>query len=376
MKPRTILHTIETGGPGGAETVLLRLASSLDAARFRSIALVAWKGWLQERLEEAGVPTFVAMGKAWHDFRATRTLCDLVRRENVDLMHSHLPGQNFYSCLAARLAHCKAVCTYHGEIELADARSFRGAFKLFFVRRNAAAITVVVDQMQQRLLGLGVHSQKLVRIYNGIDVAVFQNAVPGPLRRELAIPADAPLVGTVANVRQSKGHDFFLRAARTVLERFPQARFVSAGDVPSDLGNPLKRLLHELGLEDRFFFLGFRRDVPQVLADLDLFVLPSVSEGLPLVLLEAMAAGRAVVATRSGGPEDVVQDGRTGLLVPAADAAALATAIVRLLSDRALAGELARNSRALVEERYSLSQMLSQYQDLYERCLAGRVPAS
>ncbi|MGH8459669.1 MAG: glycosyltransferase, partial [Nevskiales bacterium] len=179
MKPRTLLHTIETGGPGGAETVLLRLASSLDPARFRSLALVAWKGWLQERLEEAGVPTFVAMGKAWHDIRATRAIRDLVRRENVDLIHSHLPGQNFYSCLAGRLTGCKAVCTYHGEIELADARSPRGAFKLFFVRRNAAVITVVADQMQQRLLSLGIPAQKLVRIYNGIDVAVFQNAPPG-----------------------------------------------------------------------------------------------------------------------------------------------------------------------------------------------------
>jgi len=375
MSMHTILHTIETGGPGGAETVLLRLASSLDPARFRSLALVAWKGWLSERLEEAGVPTFIARGKAWYDFRTARTIRDVVRREAVDLIHSHLPGQNFSSCLAARLTRRPAVCTYHGEIELDDARAPKGAFKLHYVRRKAAAITVVVDRMQQRLLGLGVPSEKLVRIYNGIDVSVFQNAAPGRLRRELALPADALLVGTVANVRQSKGHDYFIRAARVVLERFPQARFVAAGDVPADLGDPLKRLVAELGIEDRFHFLGFRRDVAEVLADLDLFVLPSVSEGLPLVLLEAMASGKAIVATRSGGPEDVVQDGKTGLLVPAADAGALATAIVRLLGDRALASDLARNARALVEERYSLSQMLHQYQDLYERCLAARVPA-
>ncbi|MCI0353852.1 MAG: glycosyltransferase [Acidobacteria bacterium] len=375
MKPRTILHTIETGGPGGAETVLLRLASSLDPARFRSLALVAWKGWLQERLEEAGVPTFVARGKAWYDFRAARTIRDLVRREGVDLIHSHLPGQNFSSCLGGRLAGCKAVCTYHGEIELGDARSPRGAIKLWFVRRNAAAVTVVADTMRQRLLALGMPPQKMVRIYNGIDVAVFQSAAPGHLRRELGVPADVPIVGTVANVRQSKGHDFFVRAARTVRERFAQARFVAVGEVPADRGEPLRQRVRELGLEDRFFFLGFRRDVPELLRDLDVFVLPSVSEGFPLVLLEAMASGRTVVATRSGGPEEVVEDGKTGLLVPAASTDALSAAIVRVLADRALAGELARNARALVETRYSLQQMLHQYQLLYERCLPPPAPA-
>jgi glycosyltransferase involved in cell wall biosynthesis len=151
-------------------------------------------------------------------------------------------------------------------------------------------------------------------------------------------------------------------------------RFVAAGDVPENLGGPLERLVRELGLQDRFFFLGFRRDIPELLNDFDVFVLPSVSEGFPLVLLEAMAAARPVVATRSGGPEEVVEGGKTGLLVPAADAGSLAAAIQRLLADRVLAGELARNARALVQARYSLQRMLNDYQLLYERCLEGSPP--
>lgn len=366
MRPRVILHTIETGGPGGAETVLLRLATALEPSRFTSVALVSREGWLKQRLEEARVPTFVASGTAC---QVARTINRIVRKEGVALVHSHLPGQNFYSCLASWVNGTKVIATYHGEIELAGAGSGRGALKLWVVRRSADAITVVADRMYKRLLALGVPADKLSCIYNGIDVEHFSALPAGRLRSELELTAGVPVVGTVANVRQSKGHEYLIRCAPGVLERFPEAHFVVAGDVPEHLGGPLRQLVHDLGLQDRFHFLGFRQDAASLMKDFDVFVLPSISEGLPLVVLEAMAASKAMVVTRSGGPEDVVEDGRTGLLVASADAAALSEAICRLLADTSLAETLGRNARATVETRFSLPRMIGEYQDLYERCL-------
>jgi glycosyltransferase involved in cell wall biosynthesis len=126
-----------------------------------------------------------------------------------------------------------------------------------------------------------------------------------------------------------------------------------------------------LGLKDRFVFLGFRADVPEILADLDVFVLSSVSEGLSIATIEAMAAGKPVVVTRSGGPREVVEDGRTGLLVPPADPKALASRICELLRNPDLATTLSRNARAEVDSKFSLARMIREYESLYERCLGS-----
>ncbi|MGH9580525.1 MAG: glycosyltransferase, partial [Terriglobales bacterium] len=360
-----------TGGPGGAETVLLNLALRLDPMRFRSLALVSRDGWLQQRLENAGICTHVAKGKAWYDLRLPRTIARLVRQEKVDLIHSHLPGQNFYSALAGRLCGCPTIATYHGEMELADAGQLRGAFKLWFVRRSAAAVTVVADAMYRRLQDLGFSSSKLLHIYNGIDVARYQRAETGVLRKELGLSEGIRLVGTVANLRKSKGYEFLIRAAQRVVGRDPNVHFVAAGDFPPDLGQPLKQLLRDLGLEGCFHVLGFREDIPEILRDLDVFVLPSISEGLPLVILEAMGAGKPVVATRAGGLEEVLEDGATGVLVPPADAEALAGGICRVLNDPTLCVRLGEKARAHIEARYSVSQMIQQYEGLYDRCLSS-----
>jgi len=130
MKQYTVLHTIETTGPGGAETVVLNLATGLDPRRFRSVALLPHDSWLGRRLAEHGVPTYFEASRAWYDFRLPRAIAEVSRDEKVDLVHSHLPDQNFYSCLASRITGRKTVVTYHGPVELADSKRLKGAIKL------------------------------------------------------------------------------------------------------------------------------------------------------------------------------------------------------------------------------------------------------
>ncbi|HEV2382531.1 MAG TPA: glycosyltransferase family 4 protein [Terriglobia bacterium] len=371
MRKYTILHTIETAGPGGAETILLNLASHLDSRRFRSVVLLPGSGWLHSQLQEAGVPAYVVRSNFWYDFRLPRAIAALARREKADLIHSHLPDQNFYSSLVGRLMDRQVVVTYHGSQQLSKADGLKCTLKLQIVRRAASAVVVVSDYLKEALEKAGFPSKKIVRIYNGIECGRFALPSQGNLRAELGCSNGTKLIGMVANVRDSKGYEHFVRAAQLVAMSMPQARFVAIGDVHSSTSSSLVSLRRELGLESRLSFVGFRSDVDRVLADLDVFVLSSISEGFSLATIEAMAAGKPVVVTRSGGPEEIVKDRVTGLLVPPADPPALAASICELLNDPALASALGQCAQAMVRNRFSLSEMIREYTRVYERCLSS-----
>ena len=369
MRQRTILHTIETSGPGGAETVLLQVASLLNRERFRSLALLPRKGWLSESLEKAGVPVHFVESRGWYDFRVPRALQDLIRTEGIDLIHSHLPGHNFYGSLAGTLTNRRTVATYHGAVEFARTTPLKNRIRLATVSHLADAVVVVCDYVRRLLESRHFPPEKIVRIYNGIGVARFAGARDGRLRGELRLPEETLLVGTVANVRESKGYEFLVRAARMVVDRSPNAHFVAVGDIDPVLGRPLLTLVNELRLSDRFHFLGFRSDVPDILSALNVFVLASVSEGFPLVALEAMAAGKSVVMTRAGGQQELIDNGRNGLLVRAADAEALAIAITDLLTHPERAAAMAREAYTRVRTDFTLEKMVAGYEALYERLL-------
>ncbi len=369
MRKYTILHTIETGGPGGAETILLNLASNLDSSRFRSLVLLPGSGWLHEQLQQAGVPTFLARSEAWYDLHLLRAMARLAWREKVDLIHSHLPDQNFYSSLVGRLTGRKIVVSYHGSQCKAD--GLKGTLKLETVKRAAGAAVVCSDYLRKKLEEAGFASEKIVRIYNGIEADRFAVPSGGSLRAELGCSNGTRLVGMVANVRESKGYEYFIRAARLVADSMPQVRFVAIGEVDASIGSGLLSLWSELGLEHQLRFLGFRRDVDRLLGDLDVFVLSSLSEGFSLATVEAMAAGRPVIVTRSGGPEEVIEDGVTGFLVPRQDPQSLAAKICEVLNNKALAGALGQRAQAMVRNKFSLATMVGEYARVYERCLSS-----
>ena len=369
MNQRTILHTIETSGPGGAETSLLLLASKLNRDRYRSLALLPAEGWLSEQLKYAGVPVFFADSKKWYDFRLIREMRRLIGHERVDLIHSQLPGQNFYSSVVGSLTARKTVVTYQGKVELAQAQGWKGSLRQTTIRRLADAVVAVSEDVGVLLRQSHFPPEKVVRIYNAIDVKRLQVTGNGHLRHGLGLPEDARLVGTVANIRAPKGYAFLVQAARMVIDHIPQAHFIAVGDIDPVLSKPLFELVEKLGLREQFHFLGFRSDIPEILSELDVFVLASTSEGLPLALLEAMAAGKPAVATQCGGPEEVVTNGKTGLLVPPGEPAAIGSALIDLLTNREMAKQLAQAGRAKVREEFALEKMLAQYEALYERLL-------
>ncbi len=366
---RRILHCIETGGPGGAETVIADIAANLDPGRFESLAVVPYEGWLKKTLDQRGVRTLVMKTSPGLDTGMVWGLASLCRREKIDLIHSHLPDENFYCCLAGLLSNRKVVATYHGFL---SQKTPRERIKAKTVARLATAVVAVSKYLAESLEQAGFPKGKLSWIHNGIDVTRFRSVDAAYLQKELSLPANTKLVGMIANQRTAKSYDTFVRAAGEVVKRCPCVHFVSVGATEPSINKGILELADQLGIGNRFHGLGFRSDIPKILGSLSVFVLSSASEGFSIATIEAMAAGRPVVVTRCGGPEELVEDGKTGLMVPPNDPLTMADAIVRILTGEALAAELGVHAAADVRCRFSIAAMVQNYERLYEQCMGAK----
>jgi glycosyltransferase involved in cell wall biosynthesis len=212
----------------------------------------------------------------------------------------------------------------------------------------------------------GLPANKVTVIHNGIFLSPFVRPADTELRAKLGATNGRPIVLTLARLDQQKGHRYLLQAVPLV----PDALFVFAGDGPERAS--LEAQARQLGLnDDRILFLGYRRDTPDLLACCDLFVLPSLFEGLPLSILEAMAASKPVIASAIGGNDEAVIHEETGLLVSPENPAALAQAIQRLLSDRPLAARLAATGKAQVQKKFSAEAMVQRVTEIYEQILCN-----
>jgi glycosyltransferase involved in cell wall biosynthesis len=365
----TVLHSIHTDGPGGAETLVVELATRLDRSRFRSLALVRPGTWISENLSAGGIPTHPLVIRRWYSPRQLLDVVRLIRAEKVDLVHTHLPSQNFYGSVAARLCGIPSIVTYHGPLEL-EQSSGRARIPLLAARAAATEYVVVSGQMASALRDSGFDNDRINLIYNGVTVEAVANLRSGALRRLLAIDDSVPLAGIVANVRPPKGYDTLIQAARKVVDAIPQARFVSIGQPDPELSPQLESLLRQLDLTRNFTFMGFREDARVLLRDFDVFVMSSVTEGLPFAAVEAMAAGKPSVMTRCGGPEEILEDGIDGYLVPVGDHTALARRIVELMLAPGRAAAMGEAARAKILRDFTVEKMIGRYEALYARLLA------
>ncbi|HWP35157.1 MAG TPA: glycosyltransferase [Thermodesulfobacteriota bacterium] len=368
--PRTVLHLMETPDPGGAETLLLNLVARLDPGRYRSVVGTFRPGWLTAELARRGIPSVVLplrrpLDPAWLA-RALR----LVRRAGVELVHAHEFTMNTYGTLLGRLGRLPVIATVHGKAYYADRTRRRLAYR--FVGRAASQVVAVSHDVRRFLLEeVGLAPEAVVTIHNGVaPPPPVSPAAAAALRHQLGLPAGTPVVGTVGTLLPVKGHADLLEAVARLAPAVPDLTALICGR-PLVL-EPLAARAAALGIADRVRFLGYRDDVPALLAVMDVFVLPSLSEGLSLALLEAMAAGLPVVATAVGGNPEVVRDGESGFLVPPRDPGALAERIGRLLRDRALARRLGLAAARRVRQEFSLDAMVQRYEALYARHLARR----
>lgn len=364
--PRSILHLIDTGGPGGAETIFLRLVTGLDRT-WSSLSVVPYEDWLSRSLREHGQTPRLLSSHRSFDLTYLWRLIQLCREERVGLIHAHLLTSAVYGSAAARVLGLPLVFTFHGAPDLLGAGRFRRV-KYRLLDRPANHGVFVSRYLRDALLPeLRLRWVETHVIHNGIVGGADTPDTSSDSSRP-PFTAAAPVVGAIGNIRPAKDYATLIRAAALV--RAP-ATFIVAGETGGDLFDSLVHLKEEVRLGDRFRFIGFSHDVAGLLSSFEVLVVSSTTEGFSLAIVEAMAAGVPVVATRCGGPEEIVDDGVTGLLVPPADPRALAGAIDRVLDDDGLRNRLSTNAKRSVRERFSEGAMIAAYSSLYEEVLEG-----
>lgn len=361
LRGMRVAQLIESDGPGGAERVFAHLTAALRAHGAEVVAFVktGGEGWLEEQLRGAGV-TFVRFrfGGPFSPAFA-RWLADSMREHRVDVAHSHEFGFAVYGAWAARLAGIGHIITMHGGRYYAEHLRRRVALRMAAAasHRIVAVSEPVREHLQRDLM---MPRSSVDFIPNGIP---FQHERAPTLRAELGLGDNGTLALAIGNLYPVKGHAHLIDALGLLAVRHPGLHVAIAGR--GDLEGSLRQRAISLGIADRVHFLGLRSDVPNLLASADLFVLPSLSEGLPLALLEAMFAGRAIVSSEVGGVAAVLDGGNAGLLVPPGDAGSLATSMERVLNDRALAARIADAAGARARADYGIDRMVARYAERY-----------
>jgi glycosyltransferase involved in cell wall biosynthesis len=365
-------HLIESDGPGGAERVVASLAVELQSAGAENVVFVpaAGEGWLANELGGTGVQVEPFRLERPLSPAFARWLAATLRRHRVTLAHSHEFTMAVYGAWAARQAGIPHVFTMHGGRYYAERLRRRLALRVAAgLSRSVAAVSQSVARHLIR--DLWIRASRIVTIPNGARRRPVGQA---SLREELKLGTADQLAVTVGNLYSVKGHGYLLDALGSLTERFPRLHVAIAGR--GELEDRLRARARELRVDERFHLLGLRSDIGTLLAGADVFVMPSLSEGLPLALLEAMLAGRPIVATAVGDIPTALMGGQAGVLVPPGDAGALADALAGLLSDPGQARQLGAAAAARAAEEYTIGRMLERYRALYTHALTGKPAAT
>ena len=385
-----VLFVSDTGDQlGGAERSMLSLVERLDPSRYELHARLGEEGRLATLLRGAHVD--VRIGRlgtitrtrnplklllyAAYFVHGVVSLAWLIRRCKIDIVHVNKNTLAIHAVPAAWLARAKALWHVRNRV-----RNF-GRVGGWLVRRCAALAVVSESIGEPFRQAFPEIADRLHVVHEGIDPAPFAARETGTdFRDSIGAQPGERLVGTVGRLTPWKGQDDFLRAAAVVAAEHPEARFLVVGDCVSSQAEraadeayreSLHALAEELGIADRVRFTGYREDVAAAMNALDVFVLPSHEEPFGIVVLEAMAAGRPIAATRAGGVPDIVRDEQEALLVPPRDVGALAAAIGRLLADGELAARLGRAAEARVAEEFPLWRFAARIRGIYENLMAG-----
>jgi sugar transferase (PEP-CTERM/EpsH1 system associated) len=374
-----VLHVVDSLRVGGLENGVVNLINALDDKIFcNSICCLRTTGGLQARLRDPSVKVFELHQRLKDNllFKMRKILV----QEKVDIIHSNGYGTFFDSVVGAQLAgtpftiHC-IHGIYWRDMEKMRLRR-RILQRLLSLRTNK--LYAVADYLREYYINIvGVPASRISTIYNGVDVEAYTPRDENTGREErlkLGLPSDEILVGSVGTLYWVKDPENFLTAAALVLQQRDDVSFLWVG------GGPLKETLQtraiELGIEGKIHYLGWRDDVSNILATLDIFVLPSLIEGFSYSILEAMASGLPVVATDVGGNSELIQNNGTGFLVPPRKQELLADAMLKLISKKSLRVDLGRKARQRVEEKFSLSSMVQKYQQMYLTGFFGTPSAS
>ncbi len=364
-----VLHMISDTNMGGAGRHLLTFLEHYDRSRLAVRVLCPPGSLLAKRCAEAGVETgtssFFAGDRSfgWRGLAGlVREVGGLIKQHGIDVVHTHA---TFSGRLAARLAGVPGVVYTKHRMDWAAPRGgIKSRAAAFLNRATCHRVIAVSRAVKESLVREGMPEEKVALIYNGIDVGQFRERAGRGLPPPLPETGGKRVVGMVARLEPEKGHRYFLDAAAMILERRGDVVFVVAGT--GSLAGELEKKARRLGISDRVFFTGYREDIPQLVAALDVMVHPSLTEAFGISLVEGMCLGRPCVASAVGGLAEIAgKDGRAALLVPPGDAEAIAGKITFLLENPDAARAMGERAAKMVEQRFDAGTMTGKITDLY-----------
>jgi glycosyltransferase involved in cell wall biosynthesis len=355
---------------GGLEKVVLDVINHIDRQKFEpSVVCIDGYGKIFDRLEiDSDAWLVLDKSRSRHTPLGTFDPMSLLRMRSffdarrISVVHAHNLGPLVFGGVSAHLGVRRPTVVYteHNQFYSASPKTRR---KFIFYIRLADHVVAVSHDLKRTLTHRVRPSDPVRVLYNGIDGSRFALVDGSSVREELGVKSDEILIGAGVVLSKQKGLGYLLDAAHEVIKREPRARFVLAGDGP--MREELQQKASSLGLGERFVFLGYRCDMHRVISALDVYVLSSLWEGLPLALLEAMAMGKPIVATRVGGNPEIVQDGVNGFIVPSRDAKALADALYKTCCDDAFRAACRSRNRERFETQFSLQAMVSEHEKLF-----------
>jgi glycosyltransferase involved in cell wall biosynthesis len=378
-KPVRLLWLLDSLGVGGAEALVVPFARELDRAEYELFVGCLWfidGEVVVGGLRQLGVPTTEFAAKSLRDVQTFRRVRSFVAENGIELVHAHLTFSAIWSALLTRQTGVPSVATLH--VAPTATRQHKNTVRHrvmtdvrdFLLRKSlnrwSSGVIMVSDALRQAYVGRGLDGRKTRVVHNGIELERFRRdraATRARVHEEFAIPQDVPVLVTVSVLRPAKGIEVLLDAARQV----PNACFLILGD--GVMRQQWSELAASYGIADRIRWAGFRTDVDALLAGCDAMVHPSLDDAFPTVLLEAMAAGLPVIASRVGGIPEIVVPDVTGTLVPPGDAGALAAAIGGMLADRHKMARMGEAATDVATKNFSTAAWVGRLKVVYDDVL-------
>jgi glycosyltransferase involved in cell wall biosynthesis len=363
-----IMHVIDTGGAGGAESVLLNLVSGLDCDKFQSILVLPYKDWLYNKLIELDYKPIIIDSKGSFNFLYLYQLIKVAKENNVDAIHSHLFGSNVYCCLLGMLTSIPVIATFHGFVDISKTNIIY-KLKIFIINRFANIITYVSEQLKKYYVATeGFNDEKSLVIYNGVSTINQYYVKDFNLKESIGLPKDAIIIGSVGNIRPAKGYSTLLDTAKIIKKYRNDIKFIVIGGAETKIMEEIEEKKDKLGLSDTVYFLGFKDNAKEYYSSFDIFLLPSLSEGFSLSLIEAISKQLPIIATKSGGPEEIFSMLNMSGLVNPNSPSELAKYILKNVERDEILNlkQQSITASALLSEYFSIDKMINEYSKLYK----------
>jgi glycosyltransferase involved in cell wall biosynthesis len=379
-QPVSILFVIDGLEFGGGERTFLQLIQGLPREFYNIHVATSPEGEFSNVLTNIGIDVVpLALGNRLN-FHNIKRLSEFITVKKIDIVHSQGARTDFFARMAVRRLKPKVriVNTVAMPVIGYDVDIFRkGVYRFidWFSERYVDRFIVVSEVLKETLLTrYGIHPDKVIKIYNGIELSEYRpddSSEPFKrIRKEFNIGEDVFVIGAVGRMVWQKGFEYLLESIPEILKACPRSKLLIVGDGP--LQKEFEALSKDREIKNNVIFTGFRSDIKEILSAVDLFAVPSLLEGFPMVTLEAMAMAKPIIATKIDGITEQITDGVDGILVPPRDPSALAKAVIRVLNDKELARSMGLSARKKVEREYSVEKMVAETEEVYMSFLKAR----